>query len=316
MWSTSGRSSRSTLTFTKWRFISAGDVGILERLALHHVTPVAGGVADRQQQRLVLGAGPGERLLAPRIPVDRVVGVLEQVRAGLVGEAVVLTDLLTVRGQRANGSALTVAGTTSAVRRGPPTAVPGSACWRRTKASAIGRCEAERPRGARDARRSRRRRRRPRRPRGGTASPVEHEAAQVAVDVAAIADAHDDLLAGIATLGVGDAAARTAPRAGARPGRCRWPKRGVPASMRSDSSAVGADRAGAGRRAAASRRARRRRPARTIQHLRLARLAAAARRAAPRCRRAWRPRATTARPAVGAPVSALGERRAPRGRRA
>ena len=66
----------------------AGRVGILERLALHDVTPVARGVADRQQQRLVLGAGPGERLLAPRIPVDRVVGVLEQVRAGLVGEAV------------------------------------------------------------------------------------------------------------------------------------------------------------------------------------------------------------------------------------
>ena len=33
-------------------------------------------------------AGPGERLLAPRVPVDRVVGVLAQVRAGLVGEAV------------------------------------------------------------------------------------------------------------------------------------------------------------------------------------------------------------------------------------
>jgi len=31
-----------------------GDLGILERLVLHHVTPVARGVADREEQRLVL----------------------------------------------------------------------------------------------------------------------------------------------------------------------------------------------------------------------------------------------------------------------
>ena len=63
-------------------------LGRLERLALHHVAPVAGRVADREQDRLVLGAGLREGLLAPRVPVDRVVGVLEEVRAGLVGEAV------------------------------------------------------------------------------------------------------------------------------------------------------------------------------------------------------------------------------------
>ena len=61
---------------------------VLERLALHHVAPVARGVADREQQRLVLRAGARERLLAPRIPVDRVARVLEQVRARLAGEAV------------------------------------------------------------------------------------------------------------------------------------------------------------------------------------------------------------------------------------
>ena len=63
-------------------------LGVLERLVLHHVAPVAGRVADREQDRLVLRPRPRERLLAPRVPVDRVVGVLEQVRAGLAGEAV------------------------------------------------------------------------------------------------------------------------------------------------------------------------------------------------------------------------------------
>jgi hypothetical protein len=60
---------------------------VLERLVRHHVTPVARRVADREQDRLVLGARPGERLLAPGVPVDRVVGVLPEVGAGLVGES-------------------------------------------------------------------------------------------------------------------------------------------------------------------------------------------------------------------------------------
>ncbi len=54
----------------------------------HDVAPVARRVADRQQHRPVLGARPGERLLAPRVPVHRVVGVLAQVEAGLAREAV------------------------------------------------------------------------------------------------------------------------------------------------------------------------------------------------------------------------------------
>ena len=65
-----------------------GDGLVLERLVRHHVAPVARRVADGEQDRLVLGARPGERLLAPRVPVDRVVGVLAQVRAGLVLEPV------------------------------------------------------------------------------------------------------------------------------------------------------------------------------------------------------------------------------------
>ena len=62
--------------------------GILEGLALHHVAPVAGRIADRDEQGPVQVAGALQRLLAPRIPVDRVVGVLEQVRRGLSGEAI------------------------------------------------------------------------------------------------------------------------------------------------------------------------------------------------------------------------------------
>ena len=62
--------------------------GVLERLALHHVAPVAGRVADRDEQRLLLVARAGQRLLAPRVPVDGVVLVLEEVGGGLVGEAV------------------------------------------------------------------------------------------------------------------------------------------------------------------------------------------------------------------------------------
>ena len=88
MASTSGRSSRSTLTGTKCSFMSCRDRGVLERLALHHVAPVAGGVADRDEQRLLLIARASQRLLAPRVPVDGVVLVLEQVGGGLVGEAI------------------------------------------------------------------------------------------------------------------------------------------------------------------------------------------------------------------------------------
>ena len=64
------------------------DLGVLERLVLHHVAPVAGRVADRDEQRHVALARLRERPLAPRLPVDRVVLVLQQVRRGLVGEAV------------------------------------------------------------------------------------------------------------------------------------------------------------------------------------------------------------------------------------
>ena len=61
---------------------------VLEGLVGHDVAPVAGRVPDGQEDRLVLGGGLGERLLAPRVPVDRVVGVLPQVGAGFRSQAV------------------------------------------------------------------------------------------------------------------------------------------------------------------------------------------------------------------------------------
>jgi hypothetical protein len=52
------------------------DLVVLEALVGHDVAPVAGRVADRQQDRHVALLGGGERLGAPRVPVDRVVAVL------------------------------------------------------------------------------------------------------------------------------------------------------------------------------------------------------------------------------------------------
>ncbi len=62
--------------------------GVLEGLVRHDVAPVARRVADRQQHRSVLTPCQVERLVPPREPVDRVLGVLAQVRAGLGREAV------------------------------------------------------------------------------------------------------------------------------------------------------------------------------------------------------------------------------------
>jgi hypothetical protein len=64
------------------------DRRVLEGLALHHVAPVAGRVADRDEHRLVLRAGAREGLFSPRVPVDRVLRVLEEIRGGFLREAV------------------------------------------------------------------------------------------------------------------------------------------------------------------------------------------------------------------------------------
>ena len=60
-----------------------GDGFALERFALHHVAPVAGGIADGKKDRLVFAASFIESFVAPGVPVDGIVGVLLEVRAFL-----------------------------------------------------------------------------------------------------------------------------------------------------------------------------------------------------------------------------------------
>ncbi len=59
-----------------------------ERLALHHVAPVAGRIPDRHQQGSVLLACARQRHGSPRQPVNGIVGVLAQVGRGLCRERV------------------------------------------------------------------------------------------------------------------------------------------------------------------------------------------------------------------------------------
>jgi len=61
---------------------------VLEGLTFHDVAPMARRVANRQEDRFGLGAGARQRLLAPGIPIDRVVGVLQEVGTCLLGQAV------------------------------------------------------------------------------------------------------------------------------------------------------------------------------------------------------------------------------------
>ena len=61
---------------------------VFERLPLHYVAPVAGGVADGKKDRFIFGAGPGEGFFTPWKPIDGVVSVLQKVRALFEREAV------------------------------------------------------------------------------------------------------------------------------------------------------------------------------------------------------------------------------------
>ena len=65
-----------------------GDLGVLEALVRHDVAPVAGAVADAQQDRDVALRRRGEGLGSPRVPVDRVVAMLPKVWRRLVGQPV------------------------------------------------------------------------------------------------------------------------------------------------------------------------------------------------------------------------------------
>jgi hypothetical protein len=52
------------------------------------MTPVAGGVTDGEEHGLVFGPRALESLRAPRVPIDRIVTVLEEIWARLSGEAI------------------------------------------------------------------------------------------------------------------------------------------------------------------------------------------------------------------------------------
>ena len=60
-----------------------GNVFVLKGLVRHNVAPVARRIANAQQNRFVFSLGFGKSLCAPRVPVHRVVGMLEQVGARL-----------------------------------------------------------------------------------------------------------------------------------------------------------------------------------------------------------------------------------------
>ncbi len=57
---------------------------VFERFMGHYMAPVTGGIPDAQKDGFVFGAGLREGFLAPRIPVDRIPGVLEQIRRACV----------------------------------------------------------------------------------------------------------------------------------------------------------------------------------------------------------------------------------------
>ena len=65
-----------------------GNLFILEGFALHHMAPVAGRIANAQQNGPIEFLRLLQRLFPPGIPIHRVMCVLEQVGAGLMNEPV------------------------------------------------------------------------------------------------------------------------------------------------------------------------------------------------------------------------------------
>ena len=61
---------------------------VLETLMRHDVAPVAGGISDGQQNGFVLVAGFGQGLRSPGLPMDRVISVLQKIRAGFFGKTI------------------------------------------------------------------------------------------------------------------------------------------------------------------------------------------------------------------------------------
>jgi len=56
-----------------------GGFRVFERFVRHDMTPMTGGVSDAQEDGLIFHPGFGQRFFSPRMPVYRVVGVLEEI---------------------------------------------------------------------------------------------------------------------------------------------------------------------------------------------------------------------------------------------
>ena len=66
---------------------------VLKTLVRHDVAPVTGRIADREQDRPAGALGFGERIGTPGPPVDRIVLVLEEIGARLLGETIFVRSL-------------------------------------------------------------------------------------------------------------------------------------------------------------------------------------------------------------------------------
>src|SRR5688572_28744442 len=66
----------------------ARDFLVLKTLALHDVAPVAARIADREKDQLALTFCLFQGLGPPRVPIDWVVGMLQEVRAGFLGQTI------------------------------------------------------------------------------------------------------------------------------------------------------------------------------------------------------------------------------------
>ena len=93
---------------------------VLEALVGHDMAPVAGGVADREQDRLVGRLRLGQCLRPPRAPVHRVVAVLQEIGAGFGAQKVLAHGpSRLVRTARASGAALRLSIGCAAISRQP-----------------------------------------------------------------------------------------------------------------------------------------------------------------------------------------------------
>jgi hypothetical protein len=63
-----------------------GNFFILEGFVSHYMTPMAGGISNAQQDRLIFVFCPRQSFRPPRVPLNRIVGMLEEVGTGFPGK--------------------------------------------------------------------------------------------------------------------------------------------------------------------------------------------------------------------------------------